>query len=110
VQRLVAALAGAGWNRRNAPVFIQSFEQSNLMQLDRMTPVRLVQVIDANDVNPDGSLDFTAPLTARTTGLHPDGRSCSPARSASSRPTRDSTRCGATPRLAFDYGGNPINE
>jgi len=26
-----------------------------------MTRVRLVQLIDANDVNPDGSLDFTAP-------------------------------------------------
>ena len=25
-----------------------------------MTPVRLVQLIDANDVNPDGSLDYTA--------------------------------------------------
>ena len=59
--RLVRTLQHAGWNRRNAPVFIQSFEQSNLQQLDRMTPVRLVQLIDANDVNPDGSLDFTAP-------------------------------------------------
>jgi glycerophosphoryl diester phosphodiesterase len=27
-----------------------------------MTRVRLVQLIDANDVNPDGSLDFTAPF------------------------------------------------
>jgi glycerophosphoryl diester phosphodiesterase len=27
-----------------------------------MTPVRLVQLVDANDVNPDGSLDFTAPF------------------------------------------------
>jgi glycerophosphoryl diester phosphodiesterase len=27
-----------------------------------MTPVRLVQLVDANDVNPDGTLDFTAPF------------------------------------------------
>ena len=52
----------AGWNRRDAPVFIQSFEQSNLKELREMTPVRLVQLVDANDVNPDGSLDYTAPF------------------------------------------------
>jgi glycerophosphoryl diester phosphodiesterase len=60
--RLVAALQKAGLNRRGAPVFIQSFEQSNLMKLNRMTDVRLVQLVDANDVNPDGSLDYTAPF------------------------------------------------
>jgi glycerophosphoryl diester phosphodiesterase len=60
--RLVAALDRAGLNRRKAPVFIQSFEQSNLKQLNRMTDVRLVQLVDANDVNPDGSLDYTAPF------------------------------------------------
>jgi glycerophosphoryl diester phosphodiesterase len=60
--RLVAALRRAGLDRRRAPVFIQSFEQSNLMQLNRMTDVRLVQLVDANDVNPDGSLDYTAPF------------------------------------------------
>jgi glycerophosphoryl diester phosphodiesterase len=60
--RLVAALRKAGWNRRGAPVFIQSFEQSNLKQLNRMTPVRLVQLVDANAVNPDGTLDYTAPF------------------------------------------------
>jgi glycerophosphoryl diester phosphodiesterase len=59
--RLVAALRRAGWNHRRAPVFIQSFEQGNLRELDRMTGVRLVQLIDANDVGPDGTLDFTAP-------------------------------------------------
>jgi glycerophosphoryl diester phosphodiesterase len=58
----VQVLAQAGWNRRDAPVFIQSFEQSNLMELRKLTPIRLVQLVDANDVNPDGSLDFTAPF------------------------------------------------
>src|SRR5919108_3675834 len=60
--RLVAALDRAGLNRRSAPVFIQSFEQSNLKQLNRMTHVRLVQLVDANDVNPDGSLQYVAPF------------------------------------------------
>ena len=60
--RLVAALKREGLNRRGAQVFIQSFEQSNLKQLNRMTDVRLVQLVDANDVNPDGSLDYTAPF------------------------------------------------
>jgi glycerophosphoryl diester phosphodiesterase len=59
---LVRILDRAGWDRKRSPVFIQSFEQSNLKQLDRMTRVRLVQLIDANDVNPDGSLDYTAPF------------------------------------------------
>ncbi len=60
-EKLVAALKRAGWNRRDAPVFIQSFEQSNLKALHKITPVRLIQLVDANDVNADGSLDFTAP-------------------------------------------------
>lgn len=61
-KRLVDALAAAGWNRRDAPVFLQSFEPSSLKELRRMSPVRSVQLVDANDVNPDGSLDFTAPF------------------------------------------------
>ena len=43
-------------------VFIQSFEQANLKQLNRMTKVPLIQLVDANDVNPDGTLDYTAPF------------------------------------------------
>lgn len=59
--RLLTALTRAGWNHRQAPVFIQSFEQGNLKALRKLTSVRLIQLIDANDVNADGSLDFTAP-------------------------------------------------
>jgi len=61
-KRLIDTLTRAGWNRRDAPVFIQSFEQSNLKELRKMTPIRLIQLVDANDVNADGSLDFTAPF------------------------------------------------
>ena len=58
----------AGANQRRAPVFIQSFEQSNLKQLDRMTQVRLVQLVDANDVDPDGTITYAAPFDRPTTG------------------------------------------
>ena len=54
---LLDVLQRAGLNRANAPVFIQSFEVGNLKELNRMTPVRLVQLIDANDVRPDGTID-----------------------------------------------------
>ncbi len=60
-RRLVRALRRNGLSRRNAPVFIQSFEQANLKQLNRMTKVRLVQLVDAWDVNPDGSLQYVSP-------------------------------------------------
>ena len=60
--RLVETLKRAGWNHRNAPVFIQSFEQSNLQELRKTTPVRLIQLVDADDVNPDGSLSFVPPF------------------------------------------------
>jgi len=59
--RLLAELKEAHLNKASSPVFIQSFEQSNLQALNTQTDVRLVQLIDANDVNPDGSLDYTAP-------------------------------------------------
>lgn len=59
--KLLAALTRAGWNHRNAPVFIQSFEQGNLKALSKKTKVRLIQLVDADDVNPDGSLAYNAP-------------------------------------------------
>jgi glycerophosphoryl diester phosphodiesterase len=56
-ERLVDILAGHGWNRAKAPVIIQSFEVANLRALNSMTPVRLVQLVDANDVRLDGTID-----------------------------------------------------
>jgi glycerophosphoryl diester phosphodiesterase len=61
-RRLVTALDRAGYDSRRDPVFIQSFEQSNLMRLNRMTRVRLVQLVDANDVLADGTLEYVAPF------------------------------------------------
>ena len=60
--RLVRILKRAGWDSRKDPVFIQSFEQSNLMRLNRMIGVRLVQLVDANDVLADGTLEYVAPF------------------------------------------------
>jgi glycerophosphoryl diester phosphodiesterase len=59
--RLLEVLSRKGWNHRDAPVFIQSFETANLRYLRTKTRVKLVQLVDANDVNADGSLDFTPP-------------------------------------------------
>lgn len=55
--KLVGVLRAYGWDHRRAPVFIQSFEVANLKQLNKMTSVRLVQLIDAWDTNDDGSID-----------------------------------------------------
>ena len=60
--RLLETLKRAGWNKRESPVIIQSFETANLRYLRTKTKVRLVQLVDANDINPDGSLDFTPPF------------------------------------------------
>ncbi|HJV68128.1 glycerophosphodiester phosphodiesterase [Ideonella sp.] len=59
--KLLDELTLAGWNDRAAPVFIQSFETANLRELRAKTKVHLVQLVDANDLNPDGTLDFTPP-------------------------------------------------
>ena len=56
-EKLVRVLATHGWNNGFAPVFVQSFEVGNLQRLNRMTGVRLVQLVDANDVRLDGSID-----------------------------------------------------
>lgn len=45
-QKLLASLEQHGWNRRDAPVFIQSFESGNLKDLRKLTRVRLIQLVD----------------------------------------------------------------
>ncbi len=62
--KLIGTLHASYGNSGNAPVFIQSFEVSNLQYMNTLTDIRLVQLVDANDVNPDGSLDPTAPYGA----------------------------------------------
>jgi glycerophosphoryl diester phosphodiesterase len=61
-ERLVRVLKRNGLNRRRARVFIQSFEQANLKDLNRMTRVRLVQLVDANDTDANGNPTFAPPF------------------------------------------------
>jgi glycerophosphoryl diester phosphodiesterase len=60
--RLVRVLKRNGLNSRRSPVFIQSFEQANLKQLNTMTRVRLVQLVDANDTDASGNPTYAPPF------------------------------------------------
>lgn len=59
--KLLAQLHAAYGNQASAPVFIQSFEVSNLQYLRSKTTLKLVQLIDADDVNNDGTMSLVAP-------------------------------------------------
>ena len=60
--KLLKKLHSSYGNSACAPVFIQSFEVSNLQYLSRKTNIKLVQLIDAEDVNADGSILLVPPL------------------------------------------------
>lgn len=47
--KLLASLRAHGLDRRDAPVFIQSFEVGNLKALHSQTPVRLVQLVSGGE-------------------------------------------------------------
>lgn len=60
--KLLASLDKVGWNHSAAPVFIQSFETANLKALRKKTQVRLVQLVDADDVDvKTGAITYAAP-------------------------------------------------
>lgn len=59
--RLLAILEKYGYTSKASPVIVQSFEVSNLKYLRSKTQVRLVQLVDADDVKPDGSMSLVAP-------------------------------------------------
>lgn len=59
--KLVAQLHAAYGNSASAPVFIQSFETANLKYLNTRTNIKLVQLVDADDVKADGSLSLVDP-------------------------------------------------
>ena len=62
-ERLLASLDRVGWNRAGAPVFIQSFETANLKALRAQTKVRLIQLVDADAVDPrTGQITYAAPF------------------------------------------------
>ncbi len=60
--RLLAMLAEYGYTKKDSPVIIQSFEVANLKALRKLTNVRLVQLVDADDVDAKGNLTLVAPF------------------------------------------------
>lgn len=60
--RLLALLAEYGYTKKSSPVVIQSFEVSNLKTLRKLTDVRLVQLIDGDDVDSQGKVTLAAPF------------------------------------------------
>ncbi len=52
---LAAELKAAGWDRADAPVFIQSFEVNNLKALKQLIRVPLIQLLDAEGAPADGA-------------------------------------------------------
>ena len=76
-ERLVAALTRVGWNRRAAPVFIQSFEIGSLLRLRPMTPVRLVQLVNVTAAPPDSAqisfVEMRSPAGLRRVRRYADG-------------------------------------
>jgi glycerophosphoryl diester phosphodiesterase len=59
--RLLAMLNEYGLNKKESAVIIQSFEVNNLKELRKLTPVRLVQLIDGDDVDSSGNVTLAAP-------------------------------------------------
>ncbi len=59
--RLLAILDSYGYTKKDSPVIVQSFEVSNLKYLRSKTAVRLVQLVDADDVSLNGTVTLAAP-------------------------------------------------
>jgi glycerophosphoryl diester phosphodiesterase len=55
-EKLLESLQKHGWNGRDAPVFIQSFEQGNLRDLRKKTTVRLIQLVSSATLVDDAGL------------------------------------------------------
>ncbi|HEX8301259.1 glycerophosphodiester phosphodiesterase [Sphingomonas sp.] len=74
---LLRALKAAGWDRADAPVFIQSFEVNNLKALAKQTQVRLIQLIKPATAPADGSYasyrEMTAPAALRDIAAYAHG-------------------------------------
>lgn len=74
---LVRLLERNGLNRRNAPVFVQSFETGNLRALDRRLRVPLVQLLSAPTARPVGDTrtyaELATPEGLRSIARYADG-------------------------------------
>ena len=70
-EKLLASLAARGWDSRDAPVFIQSFEQENLRALRKKTRVRLIQLASGPEmIAPERLKD----IATYADGIGPDKR------------------------------------
>lgn len=59
---LLATLARHGHTHKSSPVILQSFEVGNLKYLRSKTQLRLVQLVDASDIDADGSIKLAPPF------------------------------------------------
>ena len=61
--KLIAIIKAAGWNSKDSPIYVQSFEPSSLKYLKANgLNTKLIQLIDADDVDlATGALTFAAP-------------------------------------------------
>lgn len=68
-ERLLASLKKAGWDRADAPVFIQSFDADSLKTFARSTHVRLIRLVNRRSEVTDASLKTIATYAA---GIGPE--------------------------------------
>jgi glycerophosphoryl diester phosphodiesterase len=59
--KLLEELTAAGWNSATAPVFVQSFEVSNLQYIRSKSTVKIIQLLSCYDVAMNGDLIFAVP-------------------------------------------------
>ena len=76
-EKLVASLKRVGWNRKSAPVFIQSFEIRSLIRLRPLTTARLIQLVNVTTSPPDSAavtfVSMQTPAGLRTVRRYADG-------------------------------------
>jgi glycerophosphoryl diester phosphodiesterase len=78
---LASTLRANGWDKKNSPVFVQSFEVGNLEDLNRMTDAPLVQLINATGKpwdfvvsgHPRTYADLASPAGLRDISRYADG-------------------------------------
>lgn len=60
-KKLIALLKKYNLNQENSPVYIQSFELSNLKELKTLSPVKRIYLIDGDEVLPNGDITSQKP-------------------------------------------------
>ncbi len=120
-ETLMRALETHGWNDRNAPVFIQSFEPSSLRLLRPKTALRLIQPIDEGTVPTDAQL---REIATYADGIGPNLRLVVPAAEGRTLPPTDLVKRAHAAGLLVhiwtlrnepvflspSYGGDPAKE